>query len=74
MSPRAFAFVHIKKEFIGIDVRPALPLKDKFVVPWHGRICCRRIYIRSTSNLEDAKPLLGQCYRFSGKRGDLPPS
>jgi hypothetical protein len=60
---RVFAYVQVRAERIAIAVRPLLPVQGTFVTPAHGKVCCRRISLRTPGDLEAAKPLLHQAYR-----------
>src|SRR5580700_8937400 len=62
---RVFAYVHLRKTFIAIHVRPGLPLIRGLVKEWpSGKICCRQIEIRNEGDLSDACHLFRQCYKF----------
>jgi predicted transport protein len=59
---QVFAYVHIKRTSITIDVEPKLPLQPGFVEVVAGHRMTRRITISTVADLEVAMPLLRDCY------------
>jgi len=61
---KVFAYVHTKKSYIRIDVKPQLPLQPGLVEPARNtaKVCKRSIFIKTVADLETILPLLKECF------------
>jgi hypothetical protein len=62
-TDKVFAYVHVNQQSIDIDVKPTLPLKPGLVSSVNGKVCTRRISLRNTHDLTEAKSPLRTCYQ-----------